>query len=184
MHFQICGFIFLKQGKGASYKTRDEELGFLNSSALMSGAKPAFKDISQSLLPSPLLKSQPWPTPGLCDFEPDQYPTVIKEIIDDFVESLDYCPEDSEPITDTNATYQAVRAEFLTRYDNGNEWFDSIYKTAAAMAEVCKFVLRLILRFCNHLHAQLSYPGLAPELRHEIARFSWYLLTNISPAFP
>ncbi|KAH9478551.1 Monoterpene synthase 25 [Psilocybe cubensis] len=80
---------------------------------------------------------------------------TFKEIITKFVKDLDYRPE--EPITEDNPTYRALRSEFLMKYDNGNEFYDQMYRTAVTMAE-------------------LSYRDHAPEIRLEIARFTCFLL--------
>ncbi|PPQ89225.1 hypothetical protein CVT25_001304 [Psilocybe cyanescens] len=90
---------------------------------------------------------------------------TFKEIVTKFVEDLEYCPED--PITDENATYQAVRSEFSTQYDSGNKWFDQMYRTAVTMGEIAKI---------PNTTSQLPYPDHAPEIRLEIARFTCFLL--------
>lgn len=99
------------------------------------------------LLPPTQVQSEAFfqmPLPLSCDgVENRQHHWVdtFKAIMTKFVQDLKYEPED--PITDDNPTYQAVRSEFLTQYDNGNEWLDQMYRTAVTMGEVIRFLITL-----------------------------------------
>ena len=62
-------------------------------------------------------------------------PTLVKEIVSNFIQHLKYRPADPFIPVETTTTYKSLCSEF-SAYDNGGKWFEAIRLESSTMAEV------------------------------------------------
>ena len=62
-------------------------------------------------------------------------PTLVKEILSNFIQHLKYRPIAPFIPVETTTTYKSLCSEF-SAYDNGGKWFEAILLESSTMAEV------------------------------------------------
>ena len=75
--------------------------------------------------------------PLTCSIPNDpESPNFVRDIVVNFVESLDYRPRD--PISDIRTTYESLCSEFAS-YNDGGAWFKALCRESSTMGVVRDF---------------------------------------------
>ena len=62
-------------------------------------------------------------------------PTLVKEIVSNFIQHLKYRPIDPFIPVETTTTYKSLCSEF-SAYDDGGKWFEAMCLESSTIAEV------------------------------------------------